>query len=339
MIDKRLTEENLPYFLDAIANFKKTKTLVIGDVMLDEYLWGDVERISQEAPVPVVKVNKKTHRLGGASNVANNINTIGGQVLTCGVIGDDVNGSILLETMANKGISTECILTVKGRITTKKTRIIARNQQVVRCDEEDLEFLENDDFKRYWKIIENSIDSVDAILIEDYGKGIVTPELLSTILPLALEKNKIISIDPKVEHVKLYNGVSVITPNHHELSTALGVKLKSFDQIKEAGLKLLKDLNCKTVLVTCGEKGMLLIEDDKISHIETVAEEVYDVTGAGDTVIAVMTMGLASNLPPIDAAIISNQAAGLVIKEVGAATVTSEQLQKALIKNMKTHNS
>ena len=223
----------------------------------------------------------------------------------------------------------------KSRITTKKTRIIARNQQVVRCDEENKENIRKKDLKSLLKIIENKIDDVDAVLIEDYGKGVITPELLSHLLPLAKKKNKIITIDPKVEHVRLYKGVTVLTPNHHELATVLGLRLKKFNDIKEAGLKLIKELNCKSILVTCGEKGMLLFEDNKISHIETVAEDVYDVTGAGDTVIAVMTMGLASNLPPIDAAILSNQAAGLVIKEVGAATVTYNQFKSALLKNLK----
>jgi D-glycero-beta-D-manno-heptose-7-phosphate kinase len=336
MIDKRITEQNISYFINAIKNFKNTRTLVVGDVMLDEYLWGDVERISQEAPVPVVKVNKRTLRLGGASNVANNINSLGGYVLTCGVVGNDVNGDLLLETMSDKGIATDGILRIDNRVTTKKTRIIARNQQVIRCDEENLDVLNRENFERFWKIINENIDKVDAVLIEDYGKGVITPDLLSTLLPLAMKKGKIITIDPKVEHVKLYKGVTVITPNHHELATALGIRIKTLDEIKEAGLRMLRELNCKSVLVTCGEKGMILLEDDKISHIETVAEEVYDVTGAGDTVIAVLTMGLASNLPPIEAAIISNQAAGLVIKEVGAATVTFEQLKNALIKNMKT---
>jgi len=335
MSNVRISEENISYFINAIKNFKNSRTLVIGDVMLDEYLWGDVERISQEAPVPIVKVNDKTYRLGGAANVSNNINSLGGFVLTCGVVGDDVNGEMLIDIMSRLGLTTEGIVKAKNRVTTKKTRIIARNQQVVRCDEESLEHIKKRELDKFWKIIEKNSDNIDAVWVEDYGKGVVTPELLSKLLPLAKKKNKIITIDPKVEHVWLYKGVTALTPNHHELATVLGVRFKNFDDIKKAGLKLVKELNCQSILVTCGEKGMLLFEDKKVSHIETVAEDVYDVTGAGDTVIAVMTMGLASKLPPIEAAMISNQAAGIVIKEVGAATVTYNQLKSSLIKNLK----
>jgi D-glycero-beta-D-manno-heptose-7-phosphate kinase len=332
----KITEENISYFINALKSLKNTKTLLVGDIMLDEYLWGDVERISQEAPVPIVKINKKTYRLGGASNVANNISSLEGYVLTCGIIGNDSNGDLLLEIMKENGIPTDGIIRSDKRTSTKKTRIIARNQQIVRCDEECTDLIHDDELSRLWTIIEKNIDKMDAVLIEDYGKGVLSTELLSKLLNLAKSKKKIITIDPKVENIKLYQGVTMITPNHHELAISLGIRIKKFEEIKDAGYKLLKELNCDSVLVTCGERGMVLIEHDNISHIDTVAEDVYDVTGAGDTVIAVITMGLATHIKPIEAAIISNQAAGLVIKEVGAATVTYDELKNALIKNIKS---
>ncbi|MBU1627770.1 bifunctional hydroxymethylpyrimidine kinase/phosphomethylpyrimidine kinase, partial [bacterium] len=292
MLNLKVTEENISYFIEGLKKFTNTKTLVVGDVMLDEYMWGSVDRISQEAPVPIVRVKKKIYRLGGATNVANNIKSFGGHVLTCGIIGNDFIGDQLLEVMSNKGLTTEGILRSNNRITTKKTRVIAQNQQVVRYDEENVEEIEKENLDRFMHIIEESVDKVDAVLIEDYGKGVITPELLSVLIPMAKKKNKIITIDPKVENVKFYKEVTCLTPNHHELAAALGIKIKDFSEIKAAGLRLLKELNSKSVLVTCGEKGMLLFEDNNISHIETVAEEIYDVTGAGDTVIAVLTMGL-----------------------------------------------
>jgi len=310
-----------------IGNFSKAKVLVVGDLILDEFIWGDVSRISPEAPVPVVWVKKESFMPGGASNVANNLISLGAEVYAAGVIGDDEYGAILRSELEQKGINTKGVLIDNSRPTTLKTRVVAQHQQVVRIDRERVGALEDRTVASVASYIGRVIDDMDAVIIEDYGKGVITPKLLAKVVPLVKSKDKIISVDPKEEHFRYYKGITVITPNNHEAGRAVGFEIKDDETLKKAGEKLLARLNCRIALITLGENGMALFrKGKKMERIPTVAQEVFDVSGAGDTVIASYTLALASKPDPIRAAHIANCAAGIVVGKVGIAVVTPEEL-------------
>ena len=310
-----------------ISRFKNAKVLVVGDLILDEFLWGDVSRISPEAPVPVVWVKNESFMPGGASNVANNLKALGASVALAGVIGDDERGAILKGELQAKGIDTAGVFVDESRPTTLKTRVVAQHQQVVRIDREKVEHLGGSIISKMMNYLASALKNVDAVIIEDYGKGVITPAVLSRIVPLARRKDKIISVDPKEEHFKYYRGITVITPNNHEASKAVGFTIKDTATLKKAGKALLDKLNCRIVLITLGENGMAVFQKGKpMTHIPTVAQEVFDVSGAGDTVIASYTLSLASGADPVGAAHIANHAAGIVVGKVGIAVVTPEEL-------------
>ncbi len=310
-----------------VENFERAGVLVVGDLILDEFLWGDVSRISPEAPVPVVWVKKESFMPGGASNVANNLSSLGAKVYLAGVVGDDERGAILKGELEQKGVNTAGIVIDDSRPTILKTRVVAQHQQVVRIDKEKVDPLNAGVVTKLIKYIENIIDDIDAVIIEDYGKGVITSELLSKVVPIAKRRNKIISVDPKEEHFKYYRGISVITPNNQEASRAVGFEIKNNATLVMAGEALLKKLNCKIVLITLGENGMAVFQKAKpMKHIPTVAQEVFDVSGAGDTVIASYTLSLAAGADPIAAAHIANCAAGIVVGKVGIAVVTQDEL-------------
>ncbi len=318
-----------------ISDFKNVNVLVIGDLILDQFIWGDVSRISPEAPVPVVWVKKESYMPGGASNVANNLRSLGANVHLVGVIGDDANGAILKGELDQKGICTAGIATDESRPTILKTRVVAQHQQVVRIDREKPERLSDSLIRRIVSYIESVMKKMDAIIIEDYGKGLITPALLSKIVPLARRSNKIISVDPKEEHFAYYKGISVITPNNHEASRAVGFEIKDEETLKKAGKKLLDRVGCRIVLLTMGENGMAVFQKNKpMKHIPTVAQEVFDVSGAGDTVIASYTLSLASGADPVGAAYIANYAGGIVVGKVGIAVVTPEELVDRIKKEL-----
>jgi len=310
-----------------VANFKDASVLVIGDLILDEFLWGEVSRISPEAPVPVVWVKRESFMPGGASNVANNLRSLGAKVRVAGVIGDDERGAILKGELERSGIDTAGILVDESRPTTLKTRVVAHHQQVVRIDREKIEHLGAGLLSKMLKIIEEAVKKADAVIIEDYGKGVITPALLEKVVPLAKKHGKIISVDPKEEHFKYYKGISVITPNNHEASKAVGFSIKDEAGLEKAGNILLNKLRCKIALITLGENGMAVFQRSKpMKRIPTAAQEVFDVSGAGDTVIASYTLALASGADPILAAHIANFAAGIVVGKVGIAVVTPQEL-------------
>lgn len=310
-----------------IADFKDVRVLVIGDLILDQFIWGDVSRISPEAPVPVVWVKRESFMPGGASNVASNLRSLGGAVHLVGVIGDDENGAILKGELEQKGIITRGICTDSSRPTILKTRVVAQHQQVVRIDREKVEHLSDSVQSRMMAYIESALDEVDAVIIEDYGKGVITSKVLAKIVPIARRKNKIISVDPKEEHFNFYRGVTVITPNNHEAARAVGFELKDKDTLEKAGRKLLEKIGCRIVLITLGENGMAVFQKGKpMRHIPTVAQEVFDVSGAGDTVIATYTLSLAAGADPVQAAHISNCAGGIVVGKIGIAVVDPHEL-------------
>ncbi|MDD5496080.1 MAG: D-glycero-beta-D-manno-heptose-7-phosphate kinase, partial [Candidatus Omnitrophica bacterium] len=307
-------------FKKIIGNFKEAKVLVVGDLILDEFIWGDVSRISPEAPVPVVWVKNESFMPGGASNVANNLRALGSAVNLCGVIGDDERGAVLKGELEHKGVDVKGIITDTSRPTTLKTRVVAQHQQVVRIDKENVEKLGDSVVARLADYIKTAMKKMDAVIIEDYGKGVITPNLLKRIVPAARAAKKIIAVDPKEEHFNYYRGITVITPNNHEAARAVGFPIKDQATLKRAGQALLRKLNCRIALITLGENGMAVFQRGKpMRHIPTVAQEVFDVSGAGDTVIAAYTLSLASGADPVQAAHIANCAAGVVVGKVGIA--------------------
>ena len=297
----------------------RAKIMVIGDLILDEYIWGDVERISPEAPVPIVWANRHTHMLGGAANVANNIRSLGGRVCLVGVVGNDKNKDILFWELEKRDITCEGIVTSDEveRNTTVKTRVIARQQQLLRIDWEHTKPLPRAINVKMLEFINGNINNFDAIIIEDYGKGVINPEILEAVIPLARDCRKIITVDPKEDHFKYYHGVTSLTPNLREL-----------ENFHATGNEIVRNLDLDSLLVTMGEKGMRLYEKNgKDTHIPTVAQEVFDVSGAGDTVIAVFTLALACGATHLEAARLANKAAGIVVGKVGTAVVTQKELE------------
>lgn len=321
-----------------IERFSKSSILVVGDLILDRYIWGKVSRISPEAPVPVVEVMREDFLLGGATNVAANIVSLGGRVSIAGVTGNDRARDVLIRLMEARGIDTSCVVTDE-RPTTVKTRVIAHHQQVVRFDKEDHSKINSDLLKKILTYVHAKIKkgSINAIIISDYKKGVVSRELIKGILRYSRPAGIFVAVDPKVGHFPFYRGVSIITPNLKEASEGSGIEIRDEATLIRAGKKLLKALSLEALLITRGEEGMSLFmkekEDrDEIKHhyIPTRAKKVFDVTGAGDTVIATFTLARASGASMIEACEIANYAAGIVVGEIGTATVTPEQLKEAM---------
>ncbi|HCJ67445.1 MAG TPA: D-glycero-beta-D-manno-heptose-7-phosphate kinase [Elusimicrobia bacterium] len=325
-------------FYESIDCFSKTKIFVLGDLMVDKYIYGKVSRISPEAPVPVVEVTNEKTMPGGAGNVANNIAALGGEVFLSGTVGTDNLGKELIAELSNQGINIEGIFEDDSRPTTLKTRIIAHHQQVVRCDWENRSHLSLSINKKILNYLKNIISKVDCIIISDYGKGVVNPFLLSKIISLTHAYSKVIIVDPKVEHFLRYRKVTIVTPNLVEAMAGMHWhRISSEKDIEELGKKILKKLNCLAVLITLGEKGMILFQYSfagsklQITKIPTAAKEVYDVTGAGDTVVGVLSLGIASGLDIHDSAYLANYAAGIVVGKLGTATVTTQELKETII--------
>ncbi|MFC1549285.1 D-glycero-beta-D-manno-heptose-7-phosphate kinase [Nitrospirota bacterium] len=311
--------------MDIIKEFRKRRVLVIGDLILDRFIWGSVNRISPEAPVPVVDVSDQNFALGGAANVASNIVSLGGNATVLGIVGVDRAAERIRKILSDKGI--DFISIEDSRPTTVKTRVIAHNQQVVRFDQESREKLSGRSLKAMLSGIDSAVKEHDAVIVSDYMKGVVTKQAIERIIKAA--GRKFVAVDPKVGHFHLYKGVSLITPNMKEASEGSGVEIRDNASLKKAGKALMRKTS-KTVLITRGEDGMSLFEKGRISHIPTLAKHVYDVTGAGDTVIAVLAMAFASGASLTDAAVISNHAAGIVVGEVGTATATPDGLRRSL---------
>jgi len=327
--------QNLASLKRVVSKFNKAKILVIGDLMLDEYVWGKVSRISPEAPVPVVCVDRESFMPGGASNVATNIVALGGKAVLAGIIGRDIRASILKDELKSRGIDTSGMVVDDSRPTILKTRVIAHHQQVVRIDKEKAEPVSSKISSKLIECIKRKIDKVDSLLIEDYGKGVITPRLLGEIVSMAKKKKKAIAVDPKEEHFSLYKGVTAITPNQQETSYAVGFPIKDEEALRKAGSKLLKKLDCRFVLVTRGEYGMSLFQKkEKPIHIPTLAQDVFDVSGAGDTVISAFALALSCDAKPIEAAHIANCAAGIVVGKLGTAVVARDELVKRIKKEI-----
>ena len=327
-IDIYSNGDALRRYVDGLSG---TKVVVVGDILMDEYVWGDVSRISPEAPVPVVEIKQETKMLGGAANVVNNIASLGGTPILCGVIGDDQTGREIVDTMQQEGLRTDGIIRESGRPTSIKTRVVAHNQQVVRFDREVRKRLEDESINRILDFVRQIEGGYEAIIVTDYGKGVISAELMEGLRKFLSDSRTLIAVDPKTGNFEFYQGVDVITPNHHEAAAFCRMEIVDEVSLVQAGRHMLNELNCRSVLITQGKDGMTLFErNGEISHIPTVARKVFDVTGAGDTVISALCLGLASGMDLKSAAIIANVAAGIVVGEVGTSTVGVEDLKKAI---------
>lgn len=307
-----------------LDNFKNIKIGVVGDLMLDDYIYGTVERISPEAPVPVVNVKEEKFVLGGAANVVNNLASLGAKTICFGVIGNDANGERLLGAFADKKIDVSGLIRDKERTTIVKRRIIGNNQQLLRIDWEDITPIST--FLEYALLrnIESKIDELDAVILSDYDKGVLTPMVAKEIVRMCRDRGKIVTVDPKPKNALNYYGATSMTPNRKEAKECLGMERAT--NMEEVGKELKKKLQLDNLLLTRSEEGMSLFIEDKIVNIPTFAKEVYDVTGAGDTVISVFTLAAASGVSWHEAAKIANTAAGVVVGKMGTSTVTKDEI-------------
>lgn len=312
-------------------SFQNAKILVIGDVMLDRYWWGNVTRISPEAPVPVVNHNRSTAVPGGAANVAVNIAKLGAQVKLVGVVGLDEEASQLRYALSDHGVSADELVAVEGRTTSVKTRIVAHGQQIARIDRETTEHLDEIVAENVLSKTIPLLDESEVILISDYAKGCLCPTVLSKIIETGTSLGKKIIVDPKGTDYQRYNGAFMITPNRREAAQASGLD-ESINSISSvAGARLLDILDIQNVLITESEDGMTLFSRDHSPvHFDAATHEVYDVTGAGDTVIATTAIGVAIGLPTAEAVRIANIAAGIAVGQIGTSAVSREQLQSLL---------
>ena len=308
--------------------FRDRKIVVLGDLMLDEFIWGDVTRISPEAPVPVVEIRRESVHLGGAANVLGNLVALGAQACVVGVAGKDAAGERLRASLrdASPLQSDERIVIDESRPSTVKTRIIAHSQLVVRADRELRTLVNGRTEDRIISILKDALRDADAFVVSDYDKGVVTPRILAEVLPLAYDRIPVL-IDPKVRNLASYRPATLVTPNHHEALRMTNLEEDSDLGLHRAAQLLREKLNCDAVLITRGPGGMVLVEGDgEPVYVETAAREVYDVTGAGDTVIATLAAAMAVGASMLEAANLANHAAGIVVGKIGTATASSEEL-------------
>lgn len=304
---------------------RKPSLLVMGDVMLDHYLWGNCERISPEAPVQVVDVQKESTVLGGAGNVVNNLVSLGANVSVLSVVGDDENAKELLLMLEALGVDAKGVVKQKGRKTSKKSRVIASHQQVVRFDSESKEEIDPRSETALIAACETYIENVDVVLLSDYGKGVLTKELTCKAIALAKQYHKLILVDPKGEDYRKYSGATLITPNKKEASIATKIAIKDDKSLQKAGALLRESLGLDYAIITLSEDGMAIFGDE-FEKMPTVAKEVYDVTGAGDTVLASLGYALSCGLRVQEAASFANAAAAVVVGKLGSATVTLDEI-------------
>ncbi len=329
----KLSENRL---IELKNNFKGKRIAVVGDMMLDIYFWGDVKRISPEAPVPVVEVENEFFRFGGAANCALNIASLSGIPEPIGVIGYDSFGTIFSSLLSDSNISAKGIMVDETRPTTAKTRVIADKQHVVRIDKESKLSLNSNLNEKMLKHLEEIIGTLDGIILQDYNKGVLTESLIKSIIELAQNKNVIITVDPKFHNFFAYKNVTVCKPNRKEAEDVLGIKIKSDEDISNAGNLLLEKLNAVYVLLTLGSEGIAVFEKGKSEkRMPTKARRVADVSGAGDTVISTLTMALASGADILEAAYLANYAGGIVCEEIGIVPIESDKLFNTIIQENK----
>ncbi len=301
--------------------------------MLDQYWWGSVERISPEAPVPVVRLQKKSLVVGGAANVAANVAGLGAEPILIGAVGNDDESELLNPLLEKLNISAKNLIKLKNRPTTVKTRIVAHNQHVVRIDQENNIDLDEKQQEKIWLKFEKNLNGSDVIILSDYAKGVLTEEFTARLITKALNNNKIVLVDPKGKDYKKYSGAFLLTPNRIEAAQSCNFPIGDQDVVEKAGRMLIHDLSFDSVLITQGENGMTLFRKNQQSfHLDALARKVYDVTGAGDTVIAVLGVAIAAGADLEEAAQIANISAGIVVEEIGTTSITLEKLQNFLDK-------
>ncbi|MBS1791731.1 MAG: D-glycero-beta-D-manno-heptose-7-phosphate kinase [Acidobacteria bacterium] len=312
--------------------FPNRRLIVLGDLMLDEFIWGEVRRISPEAPVPVVEVKRESWHLGGAGNVVSNLLELGAKTWPIGIIGNDEAGQVLKRRFAELGATIDGLIVDATRPTTRKTRIVAHSQQMVRADRESRLPASEEVENRVIEAFQSALAEAEIVIISDYDKGLLTPRVLKTVILATQTAGKRVCLDPKIKNFLSYQQVDVITPNQPEAERASGIEIVDDASLIAAAHKIREMLTCANVLITRGEHGMSLLDaDEKLTHIPTVAREVYDVTGAGDTVIATLAMAMAAGATITEAAILANHAAGIVVAKVGTATLTATELATTLL--------
>ncbi|RMF59046.1 MAG: D-glycero-beta-D-manno-heptose-7-phosphate kinase [Calditrichaeota bacterium] len=318
--------------LDEIIRHSEGKRiLIVGDLMIDRYLWGNVTRISPEAPVPIINIEDEEIRFGGAANVANNIIGLNAEPILVGTVGADYWGEVFRNMLREKNLVADGLIQDERRPTTIKTRIIGNNQHIARVDRERIVPIETRTEKRILDFVKSIISEVDAIILEDYNKGVLIPSLVAEIIRLGNENNLVITVDPKFENFLSYQKVTLFKPNKKETEEALATRLGTEEEIRLAGKLLLQKLEAKSVLITLGEKGMALFQDDgEVFFTGTRARKVADVSGAGDTVIATVTYALCGGASFKEAIFIANFAAGVVCGEVGVVPIQIERLKETI---------
>jgi len=308
-------------------SFRGINVAVIGDMMLDGYFWGDVKRISPEAPVPIVEIDSEFFRFGGAANVALNISKLGGNAISFGVIGNDNDGKIFSELLNDENINPEFIIKDSSRPTTNKTRVISADQHIVRIDKESKFQISEDIENKLFSSLENIINEIDSIILQDYNKGVLTSTLIKRVIKLANKYDKIITVDPKFDNFFEYKNATLFKPNRKEAEDAFGIRINSEKSIKNAGYQLLEKLDVKYCLLTLGEDGVGVFEKDKTYvQIPTFARKVLDVSGAGDTVISTITMALTAGCNIKESAFLANYAGGMVCEIAGIVPIELNSL-------------
>ncbi|HJN57063.1 MAG: D-glycero-beta-D-manno-heptose-7-phosphate kinase [Candidatus Woesearchaeota archaeon] len=323
---------NKEKLLKIIENFNEKKILVVGDIILDKSIWGEVSRISPEAPVQVVDVSKESYSPGAAANVANNISALNAEAFMVGIIGNDAAKNILIPKLKNSSIDVDGIFIDTNKPTIQKVRVIGRSQQLLRFDYEKKGYIDDSTENKIFEFILKKINEIDAVIVSDYAKGIITKKLMEKLIGLCNKNNKIIVIDPKPKHKSFYKNSTLITPNHTEAQKMTGnEEEENIDKYVEVmGKKLQQELN-SNVLITRGEKGMSLFEkNNEITHIPTYAKEVFDIVGAGDTSVATLTLALVAGATYKEAAVIANHAAGITVGKVGTSIVSIDELKKSI---------
>ena len=318
--------------IQAAERLSLGNVLIVGDAMLDEYLIGDADRISPEAPIPVVRVQETRLLVGGAGNVARNIKALGGSPRLVSLCGLDTKGEDLREALRREGVNAH-LHGASDRPTIVKTRVLARGQQMLRIDHEKSEALNATDVAAVLNMVEAQLDACPVLVLSDYGKGLVCPAFMQGLRELCAKRAPapLILVDPKPQNIPLFTGVHLLTPNAKETGEAAHLPVNSPEEIMQAGRTIMTAIHCERLLTTLGAQGMaLFLSSGEVWHIPTIAQKVFDVTGAGDTVIATLALGLAAGLDPLDACVLANYAAGIVVGEVGAATANKTQVQEAL---------
>lgn len=325
---------NLEKYEDILSRIKGRRIVVVGDLILDKFVWGKVTRISPEAPVPVVEVERETIRPGGAANVAVNIASLGGIPLLAGVAGDDEEGERLHAVLRQMGISTDELVKDPNRRTSVKQRIIARHQQVCRTDHEFREPLDGDARKSLVTRVSEVMEAADGVILSDYAKGTLAGGMARELIGKAREMGRFIAVDPKNKDLSVYAGASLLTPNRKEAEQSSGMILDSDEAVERAGRQILEDNFPENLLITRGEDGMSLFSGNKCTHLPTFSLEVFDVTGAGDTVIAMFVLAEAAGAGKLDSAALSNHAASVAVSKLGTASVTVDEIRE----NIRAHH-